>query len=189
MWLSFITCLESNPVAHKDRRLAAAFGGKEARFGTARRPVQQASAAVSFSTFWPDFNLGLTRSCLIPAWTFKKGNTGTGSNQQQSASADRWLQFKCPLPKRTGEMKWKWKICPFRKKKSFWPDSWAKDRYRNGTFGSIWSSGSLMPVLSHQSYLLETLCLLRVGAKWKNKHLFWFFCPKLLLKTSLYDRV
>lgn len=35
----------------------------------------------------------------------------------QSSSADRWLQFKCPQPKRTREI-FNEKICPFRKRRA-----------------------------------------------------------------------
>lgn len=96
-----------------------------------------------------DISPGLTGSCVVPTWTLKQkqqGNTGTSSHQQLSSSTDRWLQFKCPQPKRMGEIFHK-KICPFRKKTTFfWPGSGSDwEGQREGTemehLLSIWSSG------------------------------------------------
>lgn len=69
----------------------------------------------------PHVDPGLTKPCLIQMFKQKQhSNTGTSSTQQQSSSADRWLQFKCPRPKRTQEI-FNEKICPFRKRRAFGP--------------------------------------------------------------------
>lgn len=174
--------------------------GKETDFGSGTQGCRQASTAVSFSTVQPHFNLGLTGSCVNPANTFKQKQRGerqehAGTSSRHHLPTDGY-NLGALGQKELGEI-FDEKICPFRKRGAFGLAQQVmckitveqKDRYGDGTFViDLIQWGALVPVLWHQWYLLEALCLLRARVTGRNKYLLWLFFPEPRLKKTAFMR-